>query len=162
MRWKVRSANELLFCSGGLWPSHFFWNKCHHQSHYSEVDQSPAEFFPAQSNRTNFLIGFASNSSKLGKNFNRFRSPTRKDQLWRFSNVDLLDLSPFTFSGAMSDDDRRNVLNYSRGFDEVAGRMIFAGDQLIERDVVSEQLKKRGVIFQPLERAMVEHRRSFP
>jgi Fe-S cluster assembly protein SufD len=35
--------------------------------------------------------------------------------------------------------------------------MIFAGDQLIERDVVSEDLKKRGVIFQPLERAMVEH-----
>ena len=35
--------------------------------------------------------------------------------------------------------------------------LIFAGDQLIERDVVSEQLKKRGVIFQPLERAMVEH-----
>ena len=35
--------------------------------------------------------------------------------------------------------------------------MIFANDQLIERDVVSEQLKKRGVIFQPLERAMVEH-----
>ena len=28
---------------------------------------------------------------------------------------------------------------------------------MIERDVVSEDLKKRGVIFQPLERAMVEH-----
>ena len=91
------------------------------------------------------------------KEFQSLPSPTRKDQLWRFSNVDLLDLSPFTFSGAMSDDDRRNVLKYSRGLDEVAGRMIFAGDQLIERDVVSEQLKKRGVIFQPLERAMVEH-----
>jgi Fe-S cluster assembly protein SufD len=35
--------------------------------------------------------------------------------------------------------------------------MIFANDQLIERDVVSEDLKKRGVIFQPLERAIVEH-----
>ena len=35
--------------------------------------------------------------------------------------------------------------------------MIFANDQLIERDVVSDDLKKRGVIFQPLERAMVEH-----
>ena len=35
--------------------------------------------------------------------------------------------------------------------------MIFANDQLVERDVVSEDLKKRGVIFQPLERAMVEH-----
>jgi len=39
--------------------------------------------------------------------------------------------------------------------------LIFAGDQLIERDVVSDQLKKRGVIFQPLERAMVEHRELF-
>src|SRR4026209_308259 len=35
--------------------------------------------------------------------------------------------------------------------------MSFANAQLGERDVVSEDLKKRGVIFQPLERAMVEH-----
>jgi Fe-S cluster assembly protein SufD len=89
--------------------------------------------------------------------FQSFPLPTRKDQLWRFSSVDLLDLSPFNFGGRMSDDDRENVLKYSRGLDEVAARMIFAGDQLIERDVVSEQLKKRGVIFQPLERALVEH-----
>ncbi|PYJ67741.1 MAG: Fe-S cluster assembly protein SufD, partial [Verrucomicrobia bacterium] len=45
----------------------------------------------------------------------------------------------------------------SRGLEEVAGRMIFAGDELLERDVISDQLKKRGVIFQPLERAMAEH-----
>src|SRR5438093_11651509 len=50
-----------------------------------------------------------------------------------------------------------NVLKYSRGIDHYAARMIFANDQLIERDVISEDLKRRGVIFQPLERAMVEH-----
>jgi Fe-S cluster assembly protein SufD len=90
----------------------------------------------------------------------RFESlpmPTRKDQPWRFSTVDLLDLTPFTFSGEMNEDDRRNVLKYSIGLDQFAGRMVFAGDQLIERDVVSDQLEKQGVIFQPLERAMVEH-----
>jgi Fe-S cluster assembly protein SufD len=90
----------------------------------------------------------------------RFESlpmPTRKDQPWRFSNVDLLDLTRFNFSAEMNEDDRRNVLKYSIGLDEFAGRMIFAGDQLIERDVVSDQLKQRGVIFQPLERAMIEH-----
>ncbi len=65
--------------------------------------------------------------------------------------------SPFKFSGALSDDVRDAILEQSRGLDEVAARLIFAGDQLIERDVISEQLKKRGVIFQPLERAMVEH-----
>jgi Fe-S cluster assembly protein SufD len=92
--------------------------------------------------------------------WNQFESlpqPTRKDQAWRFSNVGLLDLAPFKSSPPLSDDDRKNILKYSRGLDAYAGRMIFANDQLVERDVVSEDLKKRGVIFQPLERAIVEH-----
>src|SRR5437016_7430571 len=89
--------------------------------------------------------------------FESLPKPTRKDQAWRFANVGLLDLTPFKISGPLSEDDRKNVLKYSRGLDQYAARMIFANDQLIERDVVSEDLKKRGVIFQPLERAMVEH-----
>jgi Fe-S cluster assembly protein SufD len=89
--------------------------------------------------------------------FESLPNPTRKDQAWRFSNVGLLDLAPFKISAPLSEDDRRNVLKYSRGLDQYAGRMIFANDQLIQRDVVSEDLKRRGVIFQPLERAMVEH-----
>ena len=89
--------------------------------------------------------------------FESIPSPTRKDQFWRFSNVDLLDLRPFKIPGPLSEDDRLNILKYSRGLDEVAARMIFANDQLVERNVLSEQLKKRGVIFQPLERALVEH-----
>src|SRR5438552_13354249 len=83
--------------------------------------------------------------------------PTRKDQAWRFANVGLLDLTPFKFGGELRDDERTAILEQSRGLEDVAGRMIFAGDQLIERDVISDQLKKRGVIFQSLERAMVEH-----
>jgi Fe-S cluster assembly protein SufD len=91
------------------------------------------------------------------KQFESLPKPTRKDQAWRFANVGLLDLTPFKISGPLSEDDRKNVLKYSRGLDEYAARMIFANDQLIERDVVSDDLKRRGVIFQPLERAMVEH-----
>jgi Fe-S cluster assembly protein SufD len=92
--------------------------------------------------------------------WNQFESqpqPTRRDQAWRFSNVGLLDLTPFQISAPLSEDDRKNVLKYSRGLDQFAGRMIFANDQLVERDVVSEELKRRGVIFQPLDRAIVEH-----
>src|SRR5437763_7099922 len=89
--------------------------------------------------------------------FESLPQPTRKDQAWRFSNVGLLDLAPFKISPPLSEDDRKNILKYSCGLDEHAGRMNFANDQLIERDVVSDDLKKRGVIFQPLERAMVEH-----
>jgi len=89
--------------------------------------------------------------------FESLPKPTRKDQAWRFANVDLLDLTPFKFGGTLSDDDRAEILDQSRGLDEVAGRLIFAGDQLVHRDVISDQLRQRGVIFQPLERAMVEH-----
>ena len=89
--------------------------------------------------------------------FESIPRPTRKDQPWRFSNVDLLDLAPFKLSGTVSDQARAAILEQSDGLDEVAARLVFAGDQLLERDVVSEQLSKRGVIFQPLERAMVEH-----
>jgi Fe-S cluster assembly protein SufD len=89
--------------------------------------------------------------------FESIPRPTRKDQPWRFSNVDLLDLKVFQIPGPLSEGDRKNILKYSIGLDQFAGRMIFANDQLVERNVVSEDLKRRGVIFQPLERAMVEH-----
>lgn len=93
--------------------------------------------------------------------FHSLPAPTRKDQLWRFSNVDLLDFSQFQIPGELSEQDRQNILKYSRGLNEVAARVIFANDQLIEHTIVSDDLKKRGVIFQPLERAMVEHAELF-
>jgi Fe-S cluster assembly protein SufD len=89
--------------------------------------------------------------------FEALPTPTRKDQAWRFANVNLLDLTPFKYGGVLAEEERVAILEQSRGLDQVAGRMIFAGDQLIERDIISDQLKKRGVIFQSLERAMVEH-----
>ena len=100
---------------------------------------------------------FREQQAAAWEKFESIPRPTRKDQPWRFSNVDLLDLAPFKVSPVLSDDDRANVLKYSRGLDQFAARLIFAGDQLIERNVVSDDLKKRGVIFQPLERAMIEH-----
>src|SRR5438045_7393319 len=81
------------------------------------------------------------------KQFESLPNPTRKDQAWRFSNVALLDLAPFKISPPLSEDDRKNILKYSRGLEQYAARLIFANDQLIERDVVSEDLKRRGVIF---------------
>jgi Fe-S cluster assembly protein SufD len=93
--------------------------------------------------------------------FESLPKPTRKDQAWRFASVNLLQLAPFKYGGTLAEEDRVTILEQSRGLNDVAGRMIFAGDQLLERDVISDQLKKRGVIFQSLERAMVEHAELF-
>ena len=93
--------------------------------------------------------------------FERLPAPTRNDQPWRFSNVKLLDLSSFKRSEPVADDLRTWILEQSRALDAVSGRLVFAGDELILRDVISEKLRQRGVIFQPLERAMVEHTELF-
>jgi Fe-S cluster assembly protein SufD len=114
---------------------------------------------PAESG--DFPDWFREKQQAAWEEFEALPKPTRKDQAWRFSNVNLLDLTPFVYGGTLAEDERAAILEQSRGLDQVAGRVIFACDQLIERDIISDQLKKRGVIFEPLERAMVEHTELF-
>jgi Fe-S cluster assembly protein SufD len=114
---------------------------------------------PSQSRE--FPQWFRDQQRSAWKQFEALPTPTRKDQLWRFSNVGFLDLSQFQLSSELSDQERSSILDQSHGLDEVAARVIFAGDELIHRDVISHELKRRGVIFQPLERAIVEHEDLF-
>src|SRR5438128_5718594 len=123
--------------------------------------QPAAPILSGPADLSEFPDWFRDQQRAAWQQFEALPKPTRKDQAWRFSNVDLLDLTPFNYGGRLADEERAAILEQSRGLDDVAGRMIFAGDQLIERDVISDQLKKRGVIFQSLERAMVEHTELF-
>ena len=84
-------------------------------------DAEPDRFFPARASRAICPIGFAINSAQRGSNSKRCRSRREKIKPWRFSNVGLLDLAPFKISPPLSEDDRDNVLKYSRGLDAVRG-----------------------------------------
>src|SRR5438477_11807372 len=83
--------------------------------------------------------------------------PTRKEQPWRFSNVDVLDLVSYQLGNPPSDYDRAEILEQSVALDRKSGRLIFANDHFLERNALPESLRKSGVIFQPLERALTEH-----
>ncbi|HEX8897869.1 MAG TPA: hypothetical protein VF751_04165, partial [Chthoniobacterales bacterium] len=87
--------------------------------------------------------------------------PNRKDQPWRFSNVRALDLSSYTSGAPLSQAQREEVLESSVGLQEVAGRLIFADDQLLRRDPLPQKLLASGVILKPLERALIEHEDLF-
>ncbi len=88
--------------------------------------------------------------------------PAVKDQAWRFSNIKALDLDPYHLpSAAISDADARHLLDRSTELSETAGRLVFVDDRLLERDAPFEKLRAAGVIFQPLERAMIEHEDLF-
>jgi Fe-S cluster assembly protein SufD len=87
--------------------------------------------------------------------------PNRKDQAWRFSNVSALDLSSYHFGAVLGQDEREEILDRSLGLDEVAGRLIFADDQLVRRDPLPPELLAAGVVLKPLERAIIEHEDLF-
>ena len=87
--------------------------------------------------------------------------PNRKDQPWRFSNVNALDLSGYNFGTPLTQTERDEILEGSTGLDEVAARLIFADDQLLRRDPLPQKLLAAGVILKPLERAIIEHEDLF-
>ena len=91
------------------------------------------------------------------REFSALPTPTRKDQAWRFSNVGALDLTPYRFGAPPSENEEAEILERSTALNGKAGRLIFANDQLLERDPLPESLRQAGVIFQPLERALIEH-----
>jgi Fe-S cluster assembly protein SufD len=91
------------------------------------------------------------------RDFSALPNPTRKDQAWRFSNIGALDLSGFEHECAVSDEQRAEIIDRSVALKAEAGRLVFADDHLLERDVIPESLRRAGVIFQPLERALIEH-----
>jgi Fe-S cluster assembly protein SufD len=87
--------------------------------------------------------------------------PARKDQAWRFSNVNALNLSAYNLGTPLSQAERAEILESSSGLVEVAGRLIFADNQLLRRDPLSPELLAAGVILKPLERAIIEHEDLF-
>jgi Fe-S cluster assembly protein SufD len=87
--------------------------------------------------------------------------PNRKDQPWRFSNVNALDLSSYHLGAPLTQAERSEILERSTGLEQVAGRLIFADDQLLRRDPLPQKLLTSGVILKPLERAMIEHEDLF-
>ncbi|MDQ2866931.1 MAG: Fe-S cluster assembly protein SufD [Verrucomicrobiota bacterium] len=89
------------------------------------------------------------------REFSTLPQPTRKDQAWRFSNVDALDLSSYETQSALSNDQREEILSRSQPLQPGSGRLIFANNQLLAHD--AGLLRKSDVIFEPLERALVEH-----
>jgi Fe-S cluster assembly protein SufD len=89
--------------------------------------------------------------------FTSIPMPVRTDERWRFANVKDLDLSAYTQPAPVDDATREELIARSQGLQVTAGRMVFANDQLIARDTFHDTLSQLGVVWLPLEQAMVEH-----
>ncbi|HWB61274.1 MAG TPA: Fe-S cluster assembly protein SufD [Chthoniobacteraceae bacterium] len=95
------------------------------------------------------------------ESFHSLPMPKRTDEAWRFATIKSLDLTPYTNAQPLSDAEQADLIKRSAGLKETAGRMIFANDQLLQREEISAELKAKGVIWEPIEKAVVEHEEIF-
>jgi len=93
--------------------------------------------------------------------FTALPMPVRTDENWRFASIKALSLAAFSRPLPLTEAQRNELRARSQGLDRVAGRMIFGNDQLLSREVFSEDLRQKGVIWLPLEQAAVEHPEIF-
>jgi len=82
--------------------------------------------------------------------------PVRTDEAWRFATIKLLELGGFSRALPVTEDVAADLIRRSQGGLKTAGRMIFANDQLLSREVHAAALEAQGVIWKPLEQAILE------
>jgi Fe-S cluster assembly protein SufD len=116
---------------------------------------------PSEARGADLPAWFRDQQRAAWSTFESIPFPNRKDQAWRFSSVDALDLSRFTRGARLTETERSEIVNRSVALDAVAGRLIFADEQLLRRDPLSETLVKSGVLLMPLERALLEYEDLF-
>jgi Fe-S cluster assembly protein SufD len=91
------------------------------------------------------------------KTFQDIPEPVRTDEAWRFATIKALDLSGFKCAAAVDEAAAAELIRRSESGLETAGRMIFANDRLLERKLRVAAIEEQGVIWKPLDRAIIEH-----
>lgn len=93
--------------------------------------------------------------------FQAIPAPKRTDEAWRFANLKAVDLAGYIAPSPVTDSVQADLIARSVGLEKTAGKMIFANDQLLQREILSEELKSKGVIWESIEKAAAEHETIF-
>jgi len=82
--------------------------------------------------------------------FHNLPLPVRTNEKWRFSNLKKLSLEGFQFPHTKLGYERVDISRLSSIIPDYAGRMIFEDNHLLCHDYISDSLRSKGVIWQPL------------
>lgn len=86
------------------------------RSEQATVEKEVKPLLSGQSPSRAFPNWFRNRQRAAWKQFESLPYPTRKDQVWRFAKVDLLDLKPFKHSGALTEKARAIILSDRTGW----------------------------------------------
>lgn len=93
------------------------------------------------------------------KEFEATPYPRRRDERWRFSSIDGLAVEGFDFTASATKAEAESLAAKSHDLKTVSGRLVFADHTPGLFQPVSDELAAKGVIFEPLETALVKHQK---
>jgi Fe-S cluster assembly protein SufD len=112
---------------------------------------------PAPDGNHVFPAWYQEDRSRAWRDFQAMAMPARTEQAWRFASLAKLSLDRFTPPQEVCETTREGLIERSIGNDRIGGRMVFANHMLLDRRVHAAELAAQGVIWKPLDAALVEH-----
>jgi Fe-S cluster assembly protein SufD len=88
--------------------------------------------------------------------FEKLPLPSRRDEMWRFSNLKALDPQDFTPARRVAAEHAERLITSSVELEQTCGSLVFANDQFLKRQVDPE-LEAAGVLWLPLSAALQTH-----
>ncbi len=111
---------------------------------------------PTEPRHTDWPDWFVAGRDEALSDYEATPAPTRKDEAWRFANIGNLDLASFVPAPPVASEGR--LINGSQGLEGVSAKMVFGNNALLHREAGG---LPDGVIFAPIESAVVEHAEIF-
>ncbi|MEM9479043.1 MAG: Fe-S cluster assembly protein SufD [Verrucomicrobiota bacterium] len=119
----------------------------------------PETITPASSKKVNDSLPnwFLEARDKAVADYASLPFPTRKDESWRFGTLKHAVIDDILERHSVSEEVAADLLTRSAELENIAGRMIFANDELIADPILEEGLEEKGVICLPLYQALLKH-----
>ncbi len=100
---------------------------------------------------------YKSSRSDAWMNFQEIDWPTRSDEAWRFASLNKLSHENLYDAAEVESNNVEPLVASSLSLKENAGQILFVNDRVIKSPSLHEEFVEKGVIFQPLSQALIEH-----
>jgi Fe-S cluster assembly protein SufD len=104
-----------------------------------------------------FTDEWAQQQQKAWELYQTLPMPKRKDEEWRFANVNALDLNPYQMSVDISSDERAAALKLAGTGMETLASAVFLNDEELAFSPLPQEWIDQGVIWETLESAWEKH-----
>lgn len=94
---------------------------------------------------------------KSWSDYGNLPAPNRKMESWRFANVKGLGVERFRLARPLTEAEQQGLAEHSNRVESAAGKMVFGNDDLVSEETISAELRAKGVIFEPLDRAFSQY-----